>query len=316
MLSTGWRKTPSRRFGMAVAAVTALVLLAGCGSGSTNSGSTKSEPTAQKVSVVTSTTVYGDIARQIGGESVRVTSLISDPAQDPHSYEATATAALAVSKADVIIENGGGYDDFVDTMRSSASRPAVTVLNVVQLSGRNAPANGGLNEHFWYDLPTVVKLAQTLAQNLGRARPTNAAQYQANAEAFVGKVTGLQRQAAAINQAHAGTGVMVTEPVPLYLLTAAGLRDLTPPAFSQAIEEGTDVPPTVLREVFTTLGGGKVRVLAYNEQTADPQTEQIKAQAKADGVAVVSVTETLPAGKDYISWMSANLTALSGALGS
>ena len=109
--------------------------------------------------------------------------------------------------------------------------------------------------------------------------------------------------------------VAITEPVPLYLTEAAGLVNVTPPGFSEAIEEGTDVPPTVLADTLALFTGKKVAVLVYNEQTSSPETEQMLTAAKDNSIAVVGVTETLPEGKDYLSWMDANITALVGALG-
>ena len=112
----------------------------------------------------------------------------------------------------------------------------------------------------------------------------------------------------------AAPGSAITEPVPLYLLTAAGLVNKTPPAFSEAIEEDTDVPPAVLQETLTLFRDKQVALLAYNGQTTGAQTEAVLQDAKSNGIPVVGVTETLPAGKDYVSWMNDNLTALAAAL--
>ena len=133
------------------------------------------------LSVVASTNVYGDIVKQIAGDKVEVTSIISDPAQDPHSYEANATTQLALSKADLVIENGGGYDDFVDTMLKTASNGSVRVINAVELSGKQAPAGGELNEHVWYDFPSVAKVATAITGALSASAPADAALFERNA---------------------------------------------------------------------------------------------------------------------------------------
>lgn len=298
---------------------TALALsLSACGgSDAAPAGGAGASPVAaaKALSIVASTNVYGDIAQQIGGDKVKITSIISDPAQDPHSYEANTTTQLALSKADLVIENGGGYDDFVDSMLKTAGNGSVKVINVVELSGKQAPAGGGFNEHVWYDFATVQKLVQTITATLSAASPPDATQFKANEATFTQKLTGLQAQEAAIKTAHAGAGVAVTEPVPLYLLEACGLVNKTPPQFSEAIEEGTDVPAAVLNQTLKLFRGAQVKVLAYNEQTAGPETEKVLSEAKADKVAVVPVTETLPDGKDYLTWMTSNLDALSTALG-
>jgi zinc/manganese transport system substrate-binding protein len=267
------------------------------------------------LSVVASTNVYGDLVKQIAGDKAEVTSIISDPGADPHSYEANSRTQLELSKADVVIENGGGYDDFVDTMMKTANNGKATVLNVVDISGKKAPSGGELNEHVWYDFPTVEKLVTELVSTLSAKDPAGASAFEAGGAAFTDKVKQMQSTEASIKAAHAGAGVAITEPVPLYLLEACGLVDKTPAEFSEAIEEGTDVSAGVLSETLDLFAQKKVSLLAYNEQTSGPETEKVKDAATAAKVPVVPVTETLPAGKDYVSWMSGNLSAIQTALG-
>ncbi|HXH34119.1 MAG TPA: zinc ABC transporter substrate-binding protein [Plantibacter sp.] len=313
---------------LAVLPAVALVL-AGCsGSGSTAAADDGT------IRIVASTNVYGDIAAAIGGDDVEVTSLITSAAQDPHSYEASAQDQLAIKKADVVIENGGGYDPFIDTLLDAAKNTSVEVVNVVDLSGL-APEDDhsaddhtedahsdddghdhieGFNEHVWYSLPTMAKLADQLAEELGELDSANAASYTANAKTFTGKLATIETAQAAVKTAHDGEGVAITEPVPLYLLEGAGLVNRTPEAFSEAIEEGTDVSPTVLKETLDLFDAGTVALLAYNEQTSGAETEQVKTAAENAGVPVLSFTETLPDGQDYLSWMTENVDAVADAL--
>jgi zinc/manganese transport system substrate-binding protein len=291
-------------FTLALAAAT-LAALSGCAAGSSADDG--------KVRVVASTNVYGDIASTIAGNAVEVTALMSDPAQDPHSFEASAQSQLAVSKADILIENGGGYDDFMDTLRTGSKNTKATVLNVVDISGKKA-AGGELNEHVWYDFPTIQKFTTALTDALSKADPAQKATFAKNAEAFSGKLAALQNREAELKAKYAGEGVAITEPVPLYLLESSGLVNKTPEKFSAAIEAGTDVSPLVLQETLALFSGHHVRLLAYNEQTSGPETDRVRAAAKAAGIPVVPVTETLPKGKDYVSWMNANLDAVGAAL--
>ncbi|MEW2118752.1 zinc ABC transporter substrate-binding protein [Streptomyces sp. NPDC005474] len=306
--------SPSRRLALITGA--SLVLLTGCGS-SSDSGGDKSgaqEPVASaKVAVVASTNVYGDIVERIGGAKVDVTSIISDPEQDPHSYEANTQNQLALSKAKVVVENGGGYDDFVDRMLKSGGSSA-EVVNAVNVSGKTAPKGGELNEHVWYDFPSVAKIVDRIADALGKADTADAAVFTKNAEAFKAKLTALEAKEARIKKEHAGEGIAITEPVPLYLTTASGLINRTPAAFSEAIEEGDDVSPRTLQATLAVFADHQVKALVYNEQTSGPQTEKSEAAAKAAGIPVVPVTETLPAGQDYLGWMTANVDALANAL--
>ncbi|MFE1946947.1 metal ABC transporter solute-binding protein, Zn/Mn family [Streptomyces massasporeus] len=299
----------SRRFALLTSA--SLALLAGCGS-SSDAADAKSAPA--RVAVVASTNVYGDIARRIGGDRVDVTSVIGDPDQDPHSYEADPQNQLALSKAKVVIENGGGYDDFVDHMLKGGHHDSAEVINAVDVSGRTAPKGGELNEHVWYDFPTVAKVADRISAALAEADPGDAAAFEKNTAAFKAKLKPLEAREAQIRKAHGGDGVAITEPVPLYMLEACGLVNRTPAEFSEAIEEGDDVSPRVLQESLALFSGKKVKALVYNEQTSGPQTEKAEAAAKAAGIPVVPVTETLPKGEDYLGWMTANLDALASAL--
>ncbi|MEU8310108.1 zinc ABC transporter substrate-binding protein [Actinomadura sp. NPDC048955] len=281
--------------------------------GASACGSSSGAGAAETVPVVASTNVYGDIARQIGGDRVKVTSFISDPAQDPHSFEAGTRTRLALSKAGVVIENGGGYDDFMETLlRGSGSK--ARVLNAVQISGKTAPKGEELNEHVWYDLPSVALLADRISAALAEAAPEDARTFSSNAAAFKARLKALEEKVAAVRAAHAGDGVAVTEPVPVYLLEAAGLVDRTPEEFAEAVEEGDDVPPRALRDTLALLTDGKVRALVANVQTSGPQTDKVRKAAAGAGVPVVPVTETLPAGRDYVAWMDGTIAALQQAL--
>jgi zinc/manganese transport system substrate-binding protein len=290
--------------------------IAGCSTSSPSGPPTSSSAAsgAGPVNVVASTNVYGDIVKTIGGPAVAVTSVIDSPDKDPHEYEADAQTQLALSRAQLVIENGGGYDDFLDTMlKSDQTKP--TVINVADVSGLNQhSADGEFNEHFWYDFPTVEKLAAQLVTDLSGAAPGQAATFENNAKEFTAELDQLQQEEAAIKAKHAGEGVAITEPVPLYLLEAAGLVNKTPEEFSAAIEEDTDVSPAVLKETQDLFDTKQVKLLAYNQQTTGPQTEAVLAAAKRNNIPVVPVTETLPTNQTYLSWMQANLRAVSSAL--
>jgi zinc/manganese transport system substrate-binding protein len=301
---------PSRRLYLVLAAtLTASLALAACGG--TDSTSAASDDTGLRV--VASTNVYGSIAESILGDEGTVTSIIDDPSADPHSYEANTRTQLELSKADVVIENGGGYDDFVDTMLKASGTKA-TVLNAVDVSGRTAPAGGELNEHVWYDVETVRKVAQALETELVRASPDDASTFTANLKTFEGGLDTLEQKIQADKTGTDGRPVAITEPVPGYLLDALGAENVTPVEFSEAIEEETDVPVDVLQETLSLFTQHQVRALVYNEQTTGPQTEQVLKAAKDNGIAVVPVTETLPEGKDYTTWMTANVDAIATAL--
>jgi zinc/manganese transport system substrate-binding protein len=252
--------------GLLAAGVGSLLGLGACGLGSPPSSTTPAARTSsssssgtsgEKIPVVASTNVWGNIAQVVGGDALQVTSIISDPEQDPHSYQANTQVVLQLSKAKLVIENGGGYDDFVNTMLKS-SRNTPTVLNAVTLSGFKAPAGGGLNEHVWYSFPSVKKIADRIAAELGKTDPGQAGTFAANVTKFNSQLDQLISSEAQLKSKYAGEGVGITEPVPLYLLDAVGLVNETPAAFSEAVEEGDDVSAAVLKEtldLYTQEGG-------------------------------------------------------------
>ena len=299
----------------ATAALAALALAA-CGSSDAGPGAAAVPADDGTLTVVASTNVYGSIAEAVGGAGVTVESLITDPSADPHSYESTPADAATVAGADIVILNGGGYDEFMPQLLESAGGDPV-VLDVGELSGL-VPAGAGaeFNEHFWYSLPTVATLADRLAEELGRADTTNAAAYTANAETFDGEVAGLQEQVAAIGASVPGASVAITEPVPVYLIEDAGLANATPEEFSEAVEEDADPPAAVVAETLGLFApGSTVRALILNAQTRTPTTDQVREAADAAGVPVVEMTETLPdAYPDYLGWMGSQVDALSAAL--
>ena len=318
--------------------VAAVLVLGGCASGDSASGSASDDGGA--ISVVASTNVYGDIATTVGGDAVDVTSVISDPSQDPHSYEADARTQLAVSNADVVIQNGGGYDEFMHTLLDASGSDAA-VIDAVEVSGLEGDDHGDeahadetaeahadetaegddhghdhgeFNEHVFYSLPSMAALATAIADELGSVDADQADTFTANAEAFGEQIADLEAQAAEIETAHGGESVAYTEPVPGYLFDAMGLENVTPSDFSEAIEEGDDVSPAALNETLQLVTNGTVDLLAYNEQTSSPETEQVEKAATDAGVAIVPVTELLPTGDDYVSWQQSNIDAITAAL--
>jgi len=309
------------------------LLLSACSAEGAPSGAS---PSAGGINVVASTNVYGDIAKAIGGDKVNVTAIINKTSQDPHSYEATAQDRLVVSKASLVIENGGGYDGFVRTLADESNIPHSNIVSAVEVSGLepedeasesagaeasepadgqgHADEHGEFNEHVWYSMDAMGKLADAVAAKLGEAEPGSAATFEANAATFKSGLDGLTGKLAAMSAAEAGAPVAVTEPVPLYLLEAAGLENKTPEDYTAAIEEGTDVPPAVLKAATDLAGSKDLTFLAYNLQTEGPQTEALKKAAEAAGVPVVDFSETLPEGKTYLQWMTDNVQNISKAL--
>ncbi|NYI65748.1 metal ABC transporter solute-binding protein, Zn/Mn family [Spelaeicoccus albus] len=291
-----------------VAAVgAASLLLSGCGAGGGDDGDDA------QVAIVASTNVWGQIAQQIGGDAVSVTSIISDSSKDPHSYEITTADKLHMSKADLVIENGGGYDDFMKRLSDSLGDEDTPTVNAVATSGITAH-DGELNEHVWYNAHAVAKVADAIAANIEKQAPDAKKQIHRNLARFKSGTTQIERTEASIKKKFGGDAVAITEPVPLYLLQASGLTNRTPDAFSEAVEEGGDVSPAVLKDTLALFSEHRVSALFYNTQSTDEAAEQVKKAARKNGVPVVGVAETLPKGKDYREWMTDNLDHVKRAL--
>ena len=283
---------------LAVAAVA--VLAAGCGGGTSDAAEDG------KVAVVASTNVWGSVVQAVGGADVSVRSLINDSKGDPHSYADKPEDATLLTEAKLVVHNGGGYDDFFTKLADAAGSDAKQVV-AYDVSGLPE----GENEHVWYDLETVKKVAGKVATELGAIDPDDKDTYAANAKAFDGRIDELATEAAAIPD----DTVVATEPVAKYLLDAAGMTDVTPPEFSEAVEEETDPPVAALADTMDLVSGKQVVALVNNDQTETNVTDQLNDAAKTAGVPIVNVSETLPPGvTDYVEWMTKQVDALADAV--
>ncbi|MBH0778519.1 metal ABC transporter solute-binding protein, Zn/Mn family [Nocardia bovistercoris] len=282
--------------GIAVGVATVAALTA-CG-GADESG---------KPTVVASTNVWGDIATAVAGSDATVTSIITDPAADPHSHETSAVESARISDADLIVLNGGGYDEFIEKAIQGKDKRTVDAF-----AARADTADD--NEHLWYDLPTVTAVANRIAAALGEVDAANAAGYTERAAAFTARLSGISAVTAGIAAEHPRVPVLQTEPLAHYLLRAAAADDRTPHEFQEAIEQETDPSPAAVAATRDLLTGKQVRAMVYNVQTEDKITRDLRDIARANGITVVEVTETLPKGLDYIQWQTANAEALASAL--
>jgi len=262
--------------------------------------------------VVAAENFYGDMVRQLGGSHVTVTSILSDPNADPHLLEPGTAAAAEVADARLVIDSGLGYDAFMDRLLSSAPNPdrvVVTIAGALRISGPQA------NVHIWYDIPRLPAVGKAIADGLSAADPAHRSDYASGLSAFDHSLKPLDDAVAALRAKHGGSPVAYTEPVPGYLLEAAGLVVRTPEAFARAIEEGNEPTPQAVSEMEALLTGRQVRVLLYNGQATSPITQRMQTLAAQNGIPVVPVTETLPVGKTFQSWQLGQIRAVAAALG-
>ncbi len=300
--------TPARRAALtAGGALVALTLVAGCGSSTATS-----EAAPGTLTVVATTNVWGAVASAVAGPDAQVDSIIKDPAGDPHSYESTPADAARISRANLVVANGGGYDTFV--AKVTGADPAAKAHTIEAFDLR--PDKADDNEHVWFDPATVKAVADQIAQRLGQAEPARTAGLQQRAQAFDAQVDRIAARTAAIGQARPGTQVISTEPIAHYLLRTAGVVDVTPQDFVEAVENETDPSAASLVQVGDALSARRVTALVFNPQTETPVVQGLRDRAAGAGVAVVDVTETLPAGvTDYLQWVDGTRAALAKAVG-
>jgi zinc/manganese transport system substrate-binding protein len=288
--------------------VTALLLAASVVAALTACSAPEDPTTDGTLRIVASTNVYGDLASTIAPDA-EVTSIIDDPSADPHGFEANPRVQLALAEADLVIANGGGYDDFVDEMLAASGNSSAVVLHAAEFSPADSSADW-FNEHVWFDYGVMLDLTTAIADALDDITPD--AGRADRLTALQDGIAELADSAHAIGDQHAREAVIVTEPLPLYLLGAAGLENLTPRAFMEAIEEDTDVAPALLQEVLNRIP--EASVVVVNGQTGGPQTDAVIDMAGESGVPWFEVTETLPEGLDYVAWQSGLIDLLQDSL--
>jgi zinc/manganese transport system substrate-binding protein len=287
-------------------AVALLGSLAACGSSSPGAlGADKA------VNVVAAENFYGDIAAQLGGDRVHVTSIINDPESDPHLYESDARDAAGLADARVVIENGLGYDDFVDKLLGATRgrRTVVKVADVLRVTGDDA------NPHLWYDVPRIPDVARAIVDALTGVDPGGADTYQRNLATFNASLRPLTTAIGEIKAKYPGAPVAYTERVPGYLLDAAGLAVKSPAGFASAIEEGNEPSAGDTAAMNALMTGRGVKVLLYNGQATSPVTKSVRDLAEKNRIPVVPVTETIPhKGEHYQDWQLGQVRALFDAL--
>ncbi len=293
---------PTRCLTALISIISLAIPLAACGS---------SGPLTT-INVVSSVNTWGEIAAEIGGTAVHVTSLISDPNVDPHLFQSSVSTALSIAQANVIIENGLGYDSFMSRLVAANGSSTQTVLIASHLMGISGSA---ANPHLWYDLEKIGTVASAFTSTFIHLLPGKAAYFAANERAFMAALNtdlvSIRSLGAAANHAP----IAYTERVAGYLLAEAGFTDLTPQGFALAIENGVapSIQDTTAMESLIT--SHRIRALIYNSQTISPATASIRSLATAHHIPVIPVSETMPANITFPAWQLKTIAELHAALG-
>jgi len=289
--------------------ILAAVAVAGCGGGGS---STADASSGGKIGVVGAENEYANVAEQIGGKYAEVSAIMSDPNTDPHTFEASAGVAKEVSGAVVLIENGVGYDSFMEKIASASPSDSRKVINVQELLGL---PDSTPNPHLWYKPETMPAVARQLVADFSEIQPEDKSYFEANLKKFEASLEPWLEGLEEFATKFPGAAVATTEPVADYMLEAAGIENLTPFSMQADIMNDTDPAPQAVSQQEGFFSQKEADAFVYNQQVTDSITEKFLESAAANDVPVVGVYETMPPEFTYQQWMEAELKALEEAVG-
>jgi zinc/manganese transport system substrate-binding protein len=265
-----------------------------------------------KIVAVGAENEYANVIGQIGGKYVSVSAIMSNPNTDPHTFEASPKVARVVSAAQLVLQNGVGYDSFMDKIEAASPSSSRKVIEVQKLLGL---PDSTANPHLWYSPKTMPAVAKAVATDLSVLDPSHAAYFRANAASFDKSLQPWLNAIAAVKAKYPNAPVATTEPVADYMLQAAGTDNMTPWTLQADIMNGVDPSPQAVSLQESFFSKHQVKVFLYNQQVTDTVTQTFLAAAKKDGIPIVGVYETMPTpGYTYQSWMLAEVHALEKAL--
>ena len=302
------------RSGKALAAamsLSAVLLATACTSGP---AAAPSAAAGDAIVAVGAENEYANVIQQVGGKYVQASAIMSNPNTDPHTFEASTSVARQISSAQLVVQNGVGYDTFMNTIEKAVPDSSRKVIDVQNLLGL---PDSTPNPHLWYKPTTMPAVANAIAAGLAAIQPSHASYFRANARTFISSLTTWDQAIASFRAKYPNTPVAVTEPVADYMLQAAGTDIMTPFPFQADIMNGVDPSAQDTALERSLFAQRKVKVFLYNQQVTDNLTQSFISLAKENGIPVVGVYETMPVpGYDYQSWMLAETRDLQQAVAS
>jgi zinc/manganese transport system substrate-binding protein len=307
-VNTDAAESLTRRLPLALAAVALAVAVSACGASGSAAGSGGA---AGRIVAVGAENQYANVISQIGGRYVNVTAIMRNPNTDPHTFEASPSVASTVAAARLVVQNGLGYDSFMNKIEAASPSRSRRVIEVQTLLGLPASTR---NPHLWYDPSTMPRVAAAIVRDLSALAPAHAAYFSANGRRFDATLRPWLKAIASFKHRHAGTPVAVTEPVADYMLQAAGAEIRTPWVLQADIMNGVDPAPQDVTLQDNLFNQHRVKVFLYNRQVTNTVTQAFLKLAEQDHIPVVGVYETMPTGYSYGSWMLAETRALNAAV--
>ena len=266
-----------------------------------------------RLRVVAAENFWGSIAAQLGGDRVHVTSIVHRPAADPHDYEPTPADARAMAESQLAIVNGVGYDPWAPKLIDANPVDGRIVVDAGDVAG----VESGDNPHLWYSLTVVQRMIDSITAAYSRLDPTHAAYYEKRRASFRSHaLAGYEALIASIRERYGGTPVGASESIFQPLAQTLGLRLLTPADFLDAVSQGGDPTAAAKSEADTQVTKHQIKAWVYNSQNATPDVQRLTSEARAGGIPVTTITETLtPESASFQAWQSRQLQALQQALG-
>lgn len=268
----------------------------------------KVKTTSQKLDIVTTTDFYGEVARAVVGNKGTVTSIINNPAIDPHDYEPTTKTAKTVSQADITVANGLGYDSWMDKLDKNNT--------YIKIGEKVMNKKTGDNPHIWYNPDTMPAYATYLAKQLAKKQPKNKAYFEQNAKKYIASLKPVQEELVSLNKASKlvpNKNVYVSEPVFDYSIKATGFK-VNNQKFEQAVENGTDPTPSIIAKMHQGIKNKQIAFFVLNTQTDSKLVNNLVSLSEKNDIPILKVTETLPKGKTYKEWMLSQYRAMNKIL--
>jgi zinc/manganese transport system substrate-binding protein len=249
------------------------------------------------------------MARQIAGPGVAVSSILTNPNQDPHDFEASPSTARLIADARLVIYNGADYDPWIESLLKASKSAERRTIVAAELMNRKS----GDNPHLWYDPATMPKMARALADELERTDPAHDSDYEKRLVAYLASLQPLREKVAVLKRKYGALDVTATEPVFGYMAEALGFT-MHSESFQTSVMNGTEPSASDVAAFESDLKNHKVKVLFYNSQVTDDLTGRLQKLARDSKIPVVGISETEPAGMDFPQWMLGQLDALDKAL--
>lgn len=267
-----------------------ILILTGC--------SKKSDSSSNKLSIVTSTNVYADIAQNVLGKYGKATAIITNSSTDPHDFEPTTADAKKVQDAKIVVANGLGYDSWLPKLAKSNNKSAVLVgEDLMNLKN-------GANPHIWFDLNMPTKYVNYLVKRLSKIDKKHAAYYKENGAKYLAKINKIKKVADSIDGAKQKP-VYVSEPVFDYALKATHFK-IGDKAFEEAIENETDPSAKIVHQMNQTISNRGISFFVKNSQVSSSTVNNFVKRAKSKNIPILQVRETIPNNTTYLAWMTEN----------